>query len=291
MTAFNGWTFVWEHGRELASMSKDGTTWTNTYNADGLRIKRTNGSTTYQYVYNGSSLSQMTVGTHLLNFAYDASGSPMAVVYDGTTYYYVTNLQGDIVAILDSAGAAVVKYSYDAWGKPLTTSGAMATTLGVHNPLRYRGYVYDEETQLYYLQSRYYDPELARFVNGDSYASTGQGFIGYNMFAYCGNNPIRATDPSGAFFLYDLWNATEDLIWKIGAKVLKAFDYNLTGDLLNLSASGSNNAYKASTDSPIAQEIASNKGFVNTVRETYKNEGNGSANFESTKHSYEFPVS
>ena len=120
MTAFNGWTFVWEHGRELASLSKDGTTWTNTYNADGLRTKRTNGSTTYQYVYNGSSLSQMSVGTHLLNFAYDASGSPMAVVYDGTTYYYVTNLQGDVVAILDSAGTAVVKYSYDAWGRLLT---------------------------------------------------------------------------------------------------------------------------------------------------------------------------
>ena len=144
---------------------------------------------------------------------------------------------------------------------------------------------------MYYLQSRYYDPTIGRYINRDCFASTGQGIIGFNMFAYCGNNPIRATDPSGASFLYDLWNAAEDLIWKIGAKVLNAFGYELTGDLLDLSASGSNNTYKASPDSSVSQGIASNKGFVNTVRETYKNEGNGSANFESGKHSYEFPVS
>ena len=192
------WTYTWEHGRELTSLSKDGTTWTNTYNADGLRTKRTDGTTTYNYVYNGSSLSQMTVGTHLLNFAYDASGSPMAVTYDGTTYYYATNLQGDIVAILDGGGNAVVQYMYDAWGKLWETTGSMATTLGVHNPLRYRGYVYDPESSLYYLQSRYYDPQLGRFINADIYTTTGQGNIGNNMFTYCANGPVLYTDAKGS---------------------------------------------------------------------------------------------
>ena len=145
------WTYTWEHGRELASMSNGSTTWSMTYNADGLRTKRTNGSTTYSYIYNGSSLSQMTVGRNTLRFAYDASGTPMSVTYNGTNYYYVTNIQGDITAILNTSGTAVVQYTYDAWGNILTTTGSMASTLGETNPLRYRGYVYDRERYSLYV--------------------------------------------------------------------------------------------------------------------------------------------
>ena len=194
------WTYTWEHGRELATMSNGSTTWTNTYNADGLRTKRTNGSTTYNYIYNGSSLSQMTVGSNTLYFAYDASGTPMSVTYNGTNYYYATNVQGDVTAILNTSGTAVVQYTYDAWGKILTTTGSMASTLGAHNPLRYRGYVYDTESTLYYLQSRYYNPAMGRFITGDDYPATGQGLTGNNMFAYCGNNPVLRKDESGAFW-------------------------------------------------------------------------------------------
>ena len=124
------WTYTWEHGRELASMTSGATTWNYTYDANGMRTQRTNGSTTYSYIYNGSSLSQMTVGNNTLYFAYDAVGMPMAVTYNGTTYYYVTNLQGDVIAILNAAGTPVVNYRYDAWGNPISTTGTMATTLG-----------------------------------------------------------------------------------------------------------------------------------------------------------------
>jgi RHS repeat-associated protein len=191
------WTYTWEHGRELATMSNGSTTWTYTYNADGLRTSRTNGSTTYSYVYNGSSLSQMTVGSNTLYFAYDASGTPMSVTYNGTNYYYATNLQGDVTAILNTSGTAVVQYTYDAWGKLLTTTGSMASTLGAHNPLTYRGYVYDNESGLYYLQSRYYNPALGRFLNADAFIATGQGILGNNMFTYCSNNPANRIDTSG----------------------------------------------------------------------------------------------
>ena len=194
------WTYTWEHGRELATMSNGSTTWTNTYNADGLRTKRTNGSTTYNYIYNGSSLSQMTVGSNTLYFAYDASGTPMSVTYNGTNYYYATNVQGDVTAILNTSGTAVVQYTYDAWGKILTATGDLASTLGVHNPLRYRGYVYDDETTLYYLQSRYYNPAMGRFISADNYPSTGQGLTGNNMFAYCGSNPVSRRDHGGEFW-------------------------------------------------------------------------------------------
>ena len=123
----------------LATVTKDGVTWTNTYDADGMRLKRTNGTNTYSYIYNGGSLSQMTVDGTVMNFAYDASGTPMAVTYGGATYYYATNIQGDVIAILNASGTAVVTYTYDAWGNILTTTGTLASTLGQLNPLRYRG--------------------------------------------------------------------------------------------------------------------------------------------------------
>ena len=196
--SMGGLSFTWVFGRLLVAISTDTQLWDMLYNADGLRIKRTESEgATYNYIYNGSTLTQMTFGADTLFFNYDAAGVPLTVTYNGVTYYYATNLQGDIVAILDSTGASVVSYTYDAWGNHLSISGTMAATLGQLNPLRYRGYVYDVETGLYYLQSRYYNPEIGRFINADGYTSTGQGFTGNNMFAYCGNNPILFSDYGG----------------------------------------------------------------------------------------------
>ena len=110
---------------------------------------------------------------------------------------YFLNMQGDVMAILNSSGVAVVEYTYDAWGKPLTTTGSMASGLGQINPLRYRGYVYDQETGLYYLQSRYYNPEIGRFINADKYISTGHDILGSNAYAYCLNNPMNHVDSTG----------------------------------------------------------------------------------------------
>jgi len=197
---YDGWTYMTDHGTRLMEMWNDETGEERyfTYNADGMRTKRTEpNGTTYHYVYNGGSLSQMTVGSNTLYFTYDANGAPLTVTYNGTTYYYATNLQGDVTAILNNAGTAVVSYTYDAWGNILDTAGTMKDTLGTLNPLRYRGYVYDIETNLYYLQSRYYNPKWGRFISADAYISTGQGILGHNMFAYCLNNPVMFADPSG----------------------------------------------------------------------------------------------
>ena len=198
LTYNNGtaWTFTWEHGRQLATMS-DGTTWTNTYNSDGLRTSRTNGTTTYNYYYDGSQLTSVTGSNGNIWIFYDAN-RPVIIKYgDTTTYHYELNLQGDVIAILDSFGNRVVEYTYDAWGKILSISGSMKDTLGQANPLRYRGYVYDNETGLYYLQSRYYDPQTRRFLNSDIVYDTDAGLQGYNLFIYCGNNPKNRIDASG----------------------------------------------------------------------------------------------
>ena len=198
-------------------MTDGTTTWNYIYDANGMRTSRTNGTTAYNYVYNGGSLSQMTVGNNTLNFAYDASGVPMMVTYNGTNYYYIVNLQGDVMGIVNANGTLVVSYTYDAWGKPLSITGSMANTLGALNPLRYRSYVYDSETGYYYLQSRYYDPKISRFLNADSSVSTGQGFVGNNMFAYCLNNPVNGCDPCGTcFHRLDFWNDCE----KCGGKTI-----------------------------------------------------------------------
>ena len=129
--------------------------------------------------------------------SYDASGNPMSITQGSDTYYYVTNVQGDVIAILNSSGTAVVEYAYDAWGDVFSVTGTEAATLGVINPIRYRGYYFDTDTEFYYLNSRYYDPEIRRFINADIYISTGDGFIGYNMYAYCLNNPVMYADYTG----------------------------------------------------------------------------------------------
>ena len=156
---------------------------------------------THQYIYAGGKLLRETITegetTKTLDFTYDNVGMPYNLTYNNgsttATYYYITNLQGDVMYLADASGNEVAAYDYDPYGKIISATGAMAEI----NPLRYRGYYYDSETGFYYLQSRYYDPEICRFINADSYASTGDGFTGLNMFAYCNNNPANRIDPDG----------------------------------------------------------------------------------------------
>ncbi len=161
---------------------------------------------THRYTYAGGKLlretitetgKDKTVTTYTLDFRYDAQGAPYSLIVTtqgvSQTYYYITNLQGDVMYIVDESGDEVASYDYDPYGKLLHTTGDMAEV----NPIRYRGYYYDNDTDFYYLQSRYYDPAVCRFINHDNYAATGQGLVGYNMFAYCNNNPITYADPSG----------------------------------------------------------------------------------------------
>ncbi len=198
LTYRDGITMSWQQGRQLATITQNGVTSAYVYDHNGNRLSKTvGGATTNYYVMDGTLYAMKLADGTVLTFFYDATGQAYGFTYGSTVYYYLHNLQGDITGIVDSSGNVVVSYTYDAWGKLLSTTGSLAATVGAANPFRYRGYIYDEETGFYYLQSRYYDPEICRFVNADGYVSTGQGVNGFNMFAYCGNNPVMYVDPTG----------------------------------------------------------------------------------------------
>ena len=195
----------WENGRQLSYANCYEEQWQAEYryDANGVRTyKNVDGYKSDYTTQNGKLVREVCsnrLRTYVLDFIYDESGRPFALNYspngDGnfTMYYYILNLQGDVVKLVTASGETVASYEYDAWGKVLSATGSMAEK----NPLRYRGYYYDTETGFYYLQSRYYDPVNRRFINADSYSSTGQGFVGTNMFAYCNNNPVINVDPNG----------------------------------------------------------------------------------------------
>ena len=177
----------------IATVKLDTRDWQMEYNTSGLRTRRISDDKTYSYIYAGDKLMRMTVGDDILDFSYDANGAPLTMTYNGTVYYYITNLQGDVMAVESATGSSVAQYVYDAWGNII----AMMGTLAELNPLRYRGYVYDQETGFYYLQSRYYDPAIGRFINADNVISyAGHSLLGCNVFAYCFNNPVNMSDDS-----------------------------------------------------------------------------------------------
>ena len=200
---------------------------THQYGADGLRNKKDYGLVVYNYYYSDGLLMRQTWGSNYIDFLYDESGTPYSFIYNDTQYYYIKNLQGDVIAIANTSGSIVVNYTYDAWGNILSVSGSMASTVGAANPIRYRSYYYDTDTGFYYLQSRYYDPAIRRFINADGYINANGDILGFNMYAYCGNNPVMGYDPTGKQneWLNELesrWNHVKTFGWRLITSPLKA---------------------------------------------------------------------
>jgi len=184
------------------------------YNSDGIRTQKTvidpltSDNYTVKYVLDGSKVLRETrinnttgAVVYTMDFMYDDSGVA-GFIYNGTSYYYIKNLQGDVLGVCNSGGNIVAAYTYDAWGNVLSTTGIMTSTIGKYNPFRYRSYYYDSEIALYYLNSRFYDPQVGRFINADGIVGANGGLQGYNMFAYCNNNPVAFADPTGYFLMY-----------------------------------------------------------------------------------------
>lgn len=166
-------------------------------------------------------------------FLYDDVASPIGFLYRTSAYaqdtydayFYEKNIFGDVVAVYNDLGACVASYSYDAWGNHSVTRNVNG--IATMNPIRYRGYYYDTHTGLYYLQSRYYNPEMGRFISPDCYVSTGQGLLGNNMYIYCNNNPVMGVDPSGEAAA---WNSPLDALVAMHQDILKIAEQALNKD-------------------------------------------------------------
>ena len=191
------WQYTWENGRQLARMQSANVDARFVYNESGLRVQKIVNGVVTDYVLHGKNVVHMTRGEDALHFFYDAQNRPAVVVYNNVPYAYVKNLQGDVIAILDAEGNVVVGYTYDAWGVPIGKAGSMNTTLGVLNPFRYRGYVFDEETQSYYLCTRYYNPIWGKFTNPDTILGKIGKYFSHNIYTYCQNSAIVRTDTNG----------------------------------------------------------------------------------------------
>ena len=207
LTYYNGTEFKWTMGRRLESVKKGNARISYKYNADGQRTSKIINGINFNYFWDGSKLTAQTWLGNTIYFYYDNNGVPIGFDYNNDHYYYITNLQRDIIAILSLDGDLVAEYEYDAWGNYNIISNIDG--IADINPLRYRGYYYDSDTGLYYLQSRYYDANIGRFINADdlnvliSLDGFDKKVLGMNLFSYANNNPISNRDSLGFVAVVD----------------------------------------------------------------------------------------
>ena len=195
--------FTWQNGRELAMVEKNGVVTSYVYNADGGRHAKTVGGVVTQYITIDGVLYGEKTGNNTLVYYYDDKGVPYAFTYNNVKYYYEYNLMGDVIGLFDNTGNRVVRYYYTPYGALQSMVDNTTAGIGSINPIRYRGYYYDVETGFYYCGSRYYDPEIGRWINADSITDGGAGVLGYNLFMYAANNPINNSDVTGRWIIKD----------------------------------------------------------------------------------------
>ena len=196
------YTYSWTKGSMLAKVTGDGLEATYTYDASGIRTSKTVNGVKTEYLTAGGSILAEKKNGKWQQYLYDGSGQLMAIRYKGADYYYIRDGLMCITGLVDANGGAVVNYRYDSWGKLISITGSMADTLGKDNPYRYKGYYYDDETGMYYISVRYYNPEIARFINTDTedILDISSHLYDKNLYAYCDNNPIMRKDTGGEFW-------------------------------------------------------------------------------------------
>ena len=199
-TTYLGHTLTWEKGRQLKSYDGIG----YSYNANGIRTEKNICGEKHVYTVDGTKLLREVWGTNEIVPLYSNEDDVCGILYNKQPYYFLKNLQGDVIAIVDKNAQTVAEYTYDAWGVPTIRSDSTACRIATVNPFRYRGYYYDEETGLYYLNTRYYDPAIGRFINVDdanvvNVDNKNATILQYSLFAYTFNNPVNEVDCDGTY--------------------------------------------------------------------------------------------
>jgi len=221
-TSYLGHTLTWEKGRQLKSFDNIA----YTYNANGIRTSKTVDGIKHTYTLDGTKILRETWGNNTLVPLYDNEESVCGILYNNEPYYFQKNLQGDIIGVVDKNAKVVANYSYDAWGVPTITQDSTDCGIASINPYRYRGYYYDQEMGMYYLQSRYYDPTVGRFVNGDTghEITFDSHVLCCNLYNYCYNDSINNVDATG--------NLIASTIAKIVLGAVFGFMVQLLADLI-----------------------------------------------------------
>ena len=193
-------TYTWQMGSQLAKVTGDGLEAAYTYDASGIRTSKTVNGVKTEYLTAGSRILAEKKNGTWQQYLYDGDGQLTAMTYKGKDYYFIRDNLRVITGLVDSEGKAVVNYRYNSWGKLLSITGSMAESLGKDNPYRYKGYYYDEETGMYYLKNRYYDPEICRFISADDVTvmiDSPMSLGDKNLYAYSDNDPINKKDEDG----------------------------------------------------------------------------------------------
>ena len=226
-TVLRGMALTWGEGRRLKRIAATAGEVTFSYDSDGKRVKKTGGGIETKYYYNGNTLSGLVrkaannteAAKTIVQFVYDTQGKPFMLRVNGKTdYFYLYNGLGDVVGLIDSSNKVVVRYQYNSWGKATSSEDTSGVSLATLNPFRYRKYVYDPETGLYCLGSRYYDLEVGRFVNADDtdvIFAKPQELYHKNLYVYCDNNPVVRRDIQGYF-----WETLFDIV-SLGTSVVE----------------------------------------------------------------------
>ncbi len=222
----NNINLSWINGRSLSQYSDNNLNIYYEYNVDGIRISKTvNGIKTNYYVEDNDIIFEKT-GNSVIQYLYDLTGR-IGLEYNGEIYYYIKNLQDDVIGIMNSNYEKIVEYKYDSWGKIVSIKDidgldiVDSNNIGIINPFRYRSYYYDNETKLYYLNSRYYNPQWRRFINPDTILCANQDILSHNLYLYCSNNPVTATDESGKGIISKIIKAAVKIYTKIKKAVTK----------------------------------------------------------------------
>ncbi len=207
------------NGRELSTYSDGTNNISYKYNLNGIRTSKIVNGIKTNYILEGTSIIFEDRNGTMIYYIYNGD-ELLGFIYNSKTYYYHKNIFGDIIGILDSNYNEIVSYEYDSWGALVNITDNSNINLGTINPFRYRSYYYDTETQLYYLNSRYYNPQIGRFINADGIIASNDDYISNNLFTYVNNNFVNKVDRSGESFAGVLGGITAKKIIELALEAI-----------------------------------------------------------------------
>ena len=201
-------TLSWKNGKELASYINldNSTSAVYQYNLDGIRISKNVNNVETKYYLDGNNIVMEKTGNQIIYFLYDLDGI-IGMNYNGNNYFYLKNRSNDIIGLVDEQGIIVASYTYDSWGNILSIKDSNnnnitdASNVAIINPFRYRSYYYDRESNLYYLNTRYYNAKWGKFISPDSVIGANQDILANNLYLYVSNNPVNGLDSNGNILL------------------------------------------------------------------------------------------